>query len=55
MKYPNAYSGVKKIFCPNCGAPIKMLGTKVCPYCGTGITELNIRVWRINGTKEFGN
>ncbi|MBQ1423717.1 MAG: zinc-ribbon domain-containing protein [Lachnospiraceae bacterium] len=41
--------------CPNCGAPIKMLGRKTCPYCGTGITELNIRVWRVNGTKEFGN
>ncbi len=41
--------------CPNCGAPIKMLGAKTCPYCGTGITELNIRVWKVNGTKEFGN
>ena len=22
--------------CPNCGAPIKTLGVKMCPYCGTG-------------------
>ncbi len=37
--------------CPNCGAPVKMLGTKYCDYCGTAIRELNIRVWRLAYTK----
>ncbi|MGN1371065.1 MAG: zinc ribbon domain-containing protein [Candidatus Coprovivens sp.] len=34
--------------CPNCGAPIKNLGTKFCSYCGTGIIENNQKVWKIN-------
>ena len=37
--------------CPNCGAPVKMLGAKYCDYCGTAIQELNIRVWRLAYTK----
>ena len=39
--------------CPNCGAPIKMLGVKTCPYCGTGVTELNIRVWKVGESREI--
>lgn len=32
--------------CPNCGAPIKAVGSsKVCQYCGTGITEASVRCW----------
>ncbi len=31
--------------CRSCGAPIGSLGQKVCPYCGTGLTEINVRVW----------
>lgn len=38
--------------CPNCGAPIKALGVKACPYCGSGITEVNIMTWTINSFNE---
>ncbi|MBO4902051.1 MAG: hypothetical protein J5518_04600 [Lachnospiraceae bacterium] len=38
--------------CPQCGAPIKNLGSKVCTYCGCGLTEINIRVWSINRLTE---
>ncbi|NLY72442.1 MAG: zinc ribbon domain-containing protein [Tissierellia bacterium] len=33
--------------CPNCGAPVKNLGDKYCLYCGSGISEVNLRVWRM--------
>ena len=38
--------------CPQCGAPIKDLGSKVCRYCGCGLTEINIKVWSINKFTE---
>lgn len=38
--------------CPNCGAPIKMLGNKSCPYCGSAVEEINIRTWSINKLNE---
>lgn len=38
--------------CPNCGAPIKGLGTKACPYCGSGVEEINIRTWHITRLTE---
>lgn len=32
--------------CPNCGAPVQELGTnKFCRYCGTGLREINVRIW----------
>lgn len=31
--------------CPNCGAPVPMLGDKVCQYCGSAIEPMNSRVW----------
>lgn len=34
--------------CPQCGAPIKRLGSKFCEYCGAGITPINIRVWSLH-------
>lgn len=34
--------------CPQCGAPVKILGSKYCEYCGTGITPLNIKVWSLH-------
>lgn len=34
--------------CKNCGAPIKTLGDKYCPYCGTGVIELATKTWQIN-------
>lgn len=38
--------------CPNCGAPVKSLGSKVCPYCGTGLESISLRVWTINKIYE---
>ncbi len=38
--------------CPNCGAPLKMIGVKVCEYCGTAIEGVNIKVWTINKITE---
>ena len=40
------------INCPNCGAPVKNLGSKFCEYCGTSISEINIRAWRFNSVAE---
>lgn len=34
--------------CKNCGAPIKKLGVKNCPYCETGIIEFTSKIWKIN-------
>ena len=31
--------------CPNCGAPIKGLGHKTCPYCHTGLIDLATKTW----------
>ena len=38
--------------CPNCGAPITGLGSKVCVYCGTPIVELNIYAWTFSNIEE---
>lgn len=38
--------------CPNCGAPIRNLGMKFCEYCGTGVIEVNTRVWKFNSITE---
>ncbi len=38
--------------CPQCGAPIKDLGSKTCSYCGCALTEINIRAWSINRYTE---
>lgn len=38
--------------CPNCGAPIKRLGQKFCDYCGTGVIEVNTRVWKFSAIRE---
>ena len=40
------------INCPNCGAPISGLGSKVCAYCGTPIVELNIYAWSFSNVTE---
>lgn len=34
--------------CPNCGAPITNLGAKFCEYCGSGVEELNVKVWSLH-------
>lgn len=39
--------------CPNCGAPVVELGeNKFCRYCGSGLTEINMRIWRFNSYKK---
>lgn len=38
--------------CKNCGAPIKELGNKYCPYCGTGVVEIPSKVWKIDDIKN---
>ncbi len=38
--------------CRNCGAPIKDLGTKSCPYCGTGVVEFTKKTWKVNDIYE---
>lgn len=39
--------------CPNCGAPIKNLGSKSCDYCGSGVVDIVKRTWVLNNIKEF--
>lgn len=41
------------INCPNCGAPVSGLGSKVCEYCGTPIVELNIYAWTFSNIEEY--
>lgn len=38
--------------CPNCGAPVSGLGSKVCEYCGTPVIELNIYAWTFSNIEE---
>ena len=38
--------------CPNCGAPVSGLGSKVCEYCGTPVVELNIYAWTFSNVEE---
>ncbi len=38
--------------CPNCGAPVKNLGSKKCEYCGTEVIPVNIKVWRLKDIQE---
>lgn len=38
--------------CPNCGAPVSLVGgKKVCEYCGSGLSELGMRVWLVDSIK----
>ncbi len=38
--------------CKNCGAPIKELGVKSCPYCGTGIVITVSKIWKVDDIFE---
>lgn len=40
------------INCPNCGAPISGLGSKICEYCGTPVVELNIHAWSFSDIRN---
>ena len=46
------YSEALGLNCPNCGAPVRNLGMKFCEYCGTGLIEVNTRVWKFNAVNE---
>ena len=35
------------INCPNCGAPVKELGNKICRYCNSGLEDINLKSWHI--------
>lgn len=39
--------------CPNCGAPLKGVGQRVCKYCGSGTEDIVKRTWAINNIAEF--
>lgn len=51
----SGYYSAISLSCPNCGAPIKKIGTKFCEFCGTGVKEINIRSWSFNDIKEISN
>lgn len=39
--------------CPNCGAPVVDVGeNKFCKYCGSGLTEVNMRIWSFTRYKR---
>ena len=38
--------------CPNCGAPIKSIGSFRCEYCGMAVTPVNAKVWRFERFHE---
>ncbi len=48
----NLHDAALGLTCPNCGAPIKGLGAKVCAYCDSPIVELNIKAWNFNKVTE---
>lgn len=52
MEQSGYYSSIS-LSCPNCGAPVRKLGTKFCEYCGSGVKEINIRSWSFNDIKEL--
>ena len=57
LKYLAAWStdtvtGVKKANCPNCGAPVPVVGAKVCRYCGTALKVWAGTQWLLTDVKE---
>jgi len=36
------------VTCPNCGAPVRGLGQRICEYCGSAMQSIDIRIWRMN-------
>ena len=38
--------------CPNCGAPLRGVGQRVCVYCGSGTEDIVKRTWVINNIAE---
>ena len=57
LKYLAAWStdtvtGVKKANCPNCGAPVPAVGSKVCQYCGTALKVWAGTGWLLTDLRE---
>ena len=57
LKYLAAWStdtvtGVKRSNCPNCGAPVPVVGAKVCQYCGTALKVWAGTSWLLTDIKE---
>lgn len=40
------------LHCPNCGAPLKNIKNRFCPYCNSGVEDINLRNWYIIDYKE---
>lgn len=38
--------------CPNCGAPLSVLGAKICAYCDSPLIEFNIKIWSFSDVEE---
>ena len=51
-KVSKTQSGIA-LNCPNCGAPIKNLGVKVCSYCQTGVIDLVKHTWILNDISQI--
>lgn len=45
-------SGVKRANCPNCGAPVPTVGSKVCQYCGTALKVWAGTSWLLTDLRE---
>ena len=41
------------LHCPSCGAPIKGLGHKVCPYCSSGLIDIAPKTWKLNNIERL--
>ncbi|MBR6253063.1 MAG: hypothetical protein IKR04_04400 [Clostridia bacterium] len=41
------------LHCPSCGAPIKGLGHKVCPYCNSGLIDIAPKTWKLNNIERL--
>lgn len=37
--------------CPNCGAPLSAVGSRECPYCGSGYVPAVDKIWQIDSFK----
>ena len=44
---------VLAINCPNCGAPVSVLGHKYCDYCGSAVQEVNLKSWECSSYQEY--
>ncbi len=55
---PDNYDKNKSLIginCPNCGAPVKMLGEKRCRYCNSSLEDINLKSWHISSYSEDYN